>query len=96
MTYQPKKGDIVEYNGLTCRVVYDEDEASTDCTLQWIREEPGAGMFNAVHISQIRFVSQAEALAPAGPPAVSGGYTIRWGTVVVISGLPATVGSTLS
>ena len=26
MTYQPKKGDIVTYSGLTRRVVYDEDE----------------------------------------------------------------------
>jgi hypothetical protein len=50
---QPCKDDIVTYNGLPCRVVFDTSEEDTSCWLAWQKPDGTEAHFTDVHISRI-------------------------------------------
>lgn len=64
MTYHPQKGDVVAYNGWTCRIPYfvDADDTVTDL----VRMIDGADVSYApnVHISCLKLISRAPEPVP--------------------------------
>ena len=65
--YVPKKGDLVTYNNRPCRVMFDEDDDSSTCSLQWLREAPGAGQFWDVHTSRVKLKGDTSGFVVTAP-----------------------------